>query len=194
MRGENSKYDFLMNSTVEEIESGTRDDFLMGVAEEAVKAAKTVNPSYSRTPVEMLSSIKEAVIIPWIKKDIPHLDYVLYYRDNVYQPLIMPLQPSDPPGDDEVWLKVQKVDSKGRPLASAVLAFLTQLPEPMASPWTVSQLVPMGSHTGTQSWTTASPLSPSSSRNSRLPLAASSTPHPTLLNLRPPTMPSPELS
>ena len=120
MRGENSKYDFLMNSTVEEIESGTRDDFLMGVAEEAVKAAKTVNPSYSRTPVEMLSSIKEAVIIPWIKKDIPHLDYVLYYRDNVYQPLIMPLQPSDPPGDDEVWLKVQKVDSKGRPLASAV--------------------------------------------------------------------------
>ena len=120
MRCENSKYDFLMNSTVEEIESGTRDDFLMGVAEEAVKAAKTVNPSYSRTPVEMLSSIKEAVIIPWIKKDIPHLDYVLYYRDNVYQPLIMPLQPSDPPGDDEVWLKVQKVDSKGRPLASAV--------------------------------------------------------------------------
>lgn len=121
MRGTGSRYNFLMNATAEEIQAGMHDNFLMEVAEEAVKAAKTVNPSYNRTPTEMLSSLKEAVIIPWIKKEVKHLDYVVYYRDNTYQPLIMPLEPDPDVNDpDEVWLKVQKVDSKGKPLAGAV--------------------------------------------------------------------------
>ena len=126
MRGTGSRYNFLMNATVEEIQAGTHDDFLMEVAEEAVKAAKTVNPSYNRTPTEMLSSLKEAVIIPWIKKEVKHLDYVVYYRDNTYQPLIMPLEPEIPGDPDTVWLKVQKVDSKGKPLAGAVFGIYAE--------------------------------------------------------------------
>ena len=120
MRGTGSRYNFLMNATVEEIQAGVHDDFLMEVAEEAVKAAKTVNPSYNTPASQMLENIKEAVIIPWIKKEVKHLDYVVYFRDNTYQPLIMPLEPDIPHDPDTVWLKVQKVDSKGKPLAGAV--------------------------------------------------------------------------
>ena len=120
MRGTGSRYNFLMNATAEEIQAGVHDDFLMEVAEEAIKAAKAVNPSYNTSAAQMLKNIKSEVIIPWIKGEVKHLDYVVYFRDSTYQPLIMPLEPDDPPGDDEVWLKVQKVDSKGKPLAGAV--------------------------------------------------------------------------
>lgn len=119
MRGSNSKYDFLISASVEEIESGMYDAFFLEIAGDAVKAAKAANPGYSGTVEQMKENLKQAVAIPWLKNEIPHLDYVLYYRNNEQQHLLLGL-PSIPDSDpDTVWLKVQKVDSRGKALASA---------------------------------------------------------------------------
>ena len=118
MRGSNSKYDFLISASVEEIESGMYDAFFLEIAGDAVKAAKAANPGYSGTVEQMKENLKQAVAIPWLKNEIPHLDYVLYYRNNEQQHLLLGL-PGDSTSDDSVWLKVQKVDSRGKALAGA---------------------------------------------------------------------------
>lgn len=116
MRGSNNRYDFLISASVDEISSGMYDAFFKEIAEEAVKASKTANPSYDKTADWFVDILKNTVVIPWLKKEIPHLDYVLYQR-NGQQHLLVPLSPGDE--GPELWLKVQKVDSKGKPLAGA---------------------------------------------------------------------------
>ena len=118
MRGKYETYKGLLSASVAEVQAGAFDDIIQAVANEA--ATLTGTPAAT-----MFSNIKNGVIIPWLDGTITHYDYAVYRctTDGRGQDLIVPLPPADdPPGDDEVWLRVKKVDSEGNALAGATFA------------------------------------------------------------------------
>lgn len=119
MRQEYSTYSFLLTATVDDIQNGLHDDLIGKIADEAIAANKFLNSSYDHDREWMMAELKNAVIIPWLEKEIPHLDYVVYERGNGFQPLILGIPTETTDEEPHVFIKVKKVDSKGNPLAGA---------------------------------------------------------------------------
>ncbi|EOS63871.1 hypothetical protein C816_03645 [Oscillibacter sp. 1-3] len=133
MRDNYSTYKFLLTVTADDIMSTKYDDLIGKIADEAIAAYEHASGSkHPQGRAWMINILKTEVFVPWIKKEIPHLDYVVYTRSGTdpksgrpWQPLILGIPSEDPPdADPHVYIKVKKVDSKGNPLANAVFEVL----------------------------------------------------------------------
>lgn len=112
MRSKYEESKGLISASVADVESGEWDSLIRKVAEEAA----TVTGADADT---MFNNIKNGVVIPWLKKEIPHLDYAVYFTNDGSNPqdLIVPLTPEDVPGDTPAaYVKVMKVDMAGNPI------------------------------------------------------------------------------